>query len=281
MYPDPLFSFLGIDIDLYSIFFLVGLIACFVFTFIAMKKSGYSPTARDTILIIGMFAIALGLLFGVLVQSIYDFIADPSEEFHITGKMTFLGGLLGGVIVYLGLYFLYVYVINPRLKERNFFKSDMNKGVWILLRFVPISITLAHGFGRIGCFCAGCCGGVPTDAWFGVKFPGETIKVVPTQLFEAIFLFIISIVMIVLYFKFHFKYNMAVYLTGYGLWRFIIEFFRGDEVERGKFVPGLSPSQFWCILMFIGGILFFFLYRYFDNKYGERRPATIIEEKKA
>ena len=239
MYPDPLFNFLGVDIDLYSIFFLMGLIACFVFTYIAMKKSGYSTTASDTILIIGILAIALGLLFGSLVQSIYDFIAHPKDGFHLTGKMTFLGGLLGGVVVYLGLYFLYVYVINPRLKEKNFFKSDMNKGVWVLLRFVPISITLAHGFGRIGCFFAGCCGGVETDAWFGIQFPGETHKEIPTQLFEAIFLFVISALMIVLYFKFAFKYNMAVYLMGYGMWRFIIEFFRNDD--RGAFIPGLTP----------------------------------------
>ena len=112
MYPDPLFNIFGIDIDLYSICFLVGLIACFVFTYIAMKKSGYSTTARDTILIIGLFAISLGLMFGVLVQSIYDFIANPSGGFKITGKMTFLGGLLGGVIVYLGIYFLYVLALS-------------------------------------------------------------------------------------------------------------------------------------------------------------------------
>jgi len=271
MYPEPLFKIFSLEIDLYTICFMVGIIACFVFTYFAMKKSGYSSSARDTILIIGIIAILLGLSFGVLVQSLYDFIADPSAGFRITGKMTFLGGLLGGVIVYLGVYFLYVYVINPRLKEKNLFKSDMNKGVWELLRFVPISITLAHGFGRIGCFFAGCCGGIETDMWFGVQFPGETVKEVPTQLFEAIFLFLISAVMIVLYFKFQFKYNMTVYLIGYGIWRFLIEFVRDDE--RGAFIPGLTPSQFWSILMVIGGIAFFFLYRYFDKKIKNRKAS--------
>ena len=271
MYPEPLFKIFSLEIDLYTICFMVGIIACFVFTYIAMKKSGYSSSARDTILIIGVFAILLGLSFGVLVQSFYDFLANPSAGFKITGKMTFLGGLLGGVIVYLGIYFLYVYVINPRLKEKNIFKSDMNKGVWELLRFVPISITLAHGFGRIGCFFAGCCGGVETDMWFGVQFPGETVKEVPTQLFEAIFLFLISAVMIVLYFKFHFKYNMTVYLIGYGIWRFLIEFVRDDD--RGAFIPGLTPSQFWSILMVIGGVAFFFIYRYFDKKIENRKAS--------
>lgn len=273
MLPDPLFSIFGIEIDMYAIFILMGLIACFVFTYIAMKKSGYSSSARDTILMIGIFAIALGFLSATLVQSLYDFIANPSDGFHFTGKMTFLGGLIGGVIVYLGLYFLYVYAINPRLKENSLFKSDMNKGVWELLRFAPISITLAHAFGRCGCFCAGCCGGIETTAWYGIQFPGEAHKEIPTQLFEAIFLFLISVVMIVLYFKFHFKYNMGVYLIGYGVWRFLIEFIRGDVEERGKFIPGLTPSQFWSILMVIGGIAFFFIYRYFDQKIEEKKEA--------
>ena len=275
MYPEPLFKIFSLEIDLYTICFLVGVIVCFIFTYLAMRYSGFSASARDVILLIGIFAIIIGLLFGVLVQSIYDFIANPSNGFVITGKMTFLGGLIGGVIVYLGLYFLYVYVINPRLKEKSFFKSDMNKGVWELLRFVPISITLAHAFGRIGCFFAGCCGGLPTEAWFGVQFPGHTYKVIPTQLFEAIFLFLISGVMILLYFKFAFKYNMSVYLIGYGVWRFIIEFFRNDD--RGAFIPGLTPSQFWSILMVIGGIAFFFLYRYFDKK-KQIRDAQIEQQ---
>ena len=274
MLPDPLFTIFGIEIDMYAIFILIGLIACFVFTCIAMKKSGYSSSARDTILMIGIFAIALGFLCATLTQSIYDFIANPSDGFQFTGKMTFLGGLIGGVVVYLGLYFLYVYVINPKLKDSNIFKSDMNKGLWELLRIAPISITLAHAFGRCGCFCAGCCGGIETDAWYGVQFPGEPHKEIPTQLFEAIFLFILTTVMMVLYFKFEFKYNMGVYLISYGIWRFFIEFIRGDVVERGKFVPGLTPSQFWAILMVIGGVAFFFIYSYFDKKIEAKKLAN-------
>ena len=63
MLPEPLFYIGNIGIDMYSIFILFGLIACFVFTYVAMKKSGYSSSARDTILIIGIFAIMLGFLF--------------------------------------------------------------------------------------------------------------------------------------------------------------------------------------------------------------------------
>jgi len=45
--------------------------------------------------------------------------------------------------------------------------------------------TLGHAIGRLGCFTNGCCFGVPTSAWWGVQFPGQASRVVPTQLLEA------------------------------------------------------------------------------------------------
>lgn len=261
MYPNELFNIFGLSVDLYTICFVVGVIACLIFTIIAMKKSGYSSTASDTIIILGIFAIMIGLLSAVLFQGFYNLIAGKGFS---SGGMTFIGGLIGGVIAFVGLYFLYVYVINPRLKEKNFFKSNMNKGIWYLLRIAPISITIAHGFGRIGCLFAGCCHGDITEEWYGIWNAEVGAKTVPIPLYEAIFLFVLSAVMIVLLFKFKFKYNMALYLVSYGIWRFVIEYFRYDY--RGDFIPGLSPSQFWSIVMFIGGIAFFFIYRYFDPK---------------
>ena len=275
MYPDELFNIFGVSVDLYAICFIVGVIACLVFTIIAMKKCGYSASASDTIIVIGILSIIIGLLFAVLFQAFYDFIANPSGGFKITGRMTFLGGLIGGVIAFLGLYFLYVYVINPRLKDGNFFKSNMNKGVWYLVRIAPISITIAHAFGRIGCLFAGCCHGHVTTEWYGIWNAQVNAKTVPIPLYEAIFLFVLSSVMILLLFKFHSKDNMAIYLVSYGIWRFVIEYFRDDY--RGGFIPGISPSQFWSIIMVIGGIAIFFIYRHFDNKIERRQKETQSE----
>lgn len=268
MYPNDLFNIFGVGIDLYAICFIVGVIACLIFTIIAMKKCGYSATARDTIIIIGILSIMIGLFVAVLFQAFYDFINNPSAGFKITGSMTFIGGLIGGIVSFIGLYFLYVYAINPHLKEKSFFKSDMNKGIWYLVRIAPISITIAHGFGRIGCCFAGCCYGKETTEWYGMWNEILHHKTVPVQLFEAIFLFVLSAVLIVLLFKFHSKDTMATYLVSYGIWRFIIEYFRADY--RGNFIPGLSPSQFWSIIMVVAGIALFFIYRYFDKKIEEK-----------
>lgn len=271
----PEIKIFGLAIDMYTVWFLIGVIACLIFAIIAMRKCGYSRSASDAIIIIGIFAIMLGLFVAMLFQAFYDFINNPSAGFKINGGMTFIGGLIGGVIAFLGLYFLYVYVINPRLKEGNFFKSDMNKGVWYLVRIAPISITIAHGFGRIGCLFAGCCHGKITTEWYGIYSAYAEAKTVPIPLFEALFLFALSGLMIVVLFKLKSKDNMAVYLISYGIWRFVIEYFRADY--RGSFIPGLSPSQFWSIIMILSGVAVFFLYRYFDYKIENKQKETQSE----
>jgi len=273
MYPNELFNIFGLSIDLYLICFLVGVIVCLIFTILAMKKTGYSSTARDTIIMIGIFAIIIGLLSASLFQAIYNLAAGKGFTFE---GMTFIGGLIGGVISFVGLYFLFVYAINPRLKEKSFFKADMNKGIWYLLRIAPISITIAHGFGRIGCLFAGCCHGKVTDEWYGIWNAEVGAKTVPIPLYEAIFLFVLSTLMIILLFRLDFKYNMTLYLISYGIWRFVIEYFRADY--RGDFIPGLSPSQFWSIVMVIGGIAIFFIYRYFDPKFVKENEQLETEK---
>lgn len=271
----PEIKVFSLTVDMYTVWFVIGIIACLAFTIIAMKKCGYSKSASDTVIIIGIFAIIIGLLTAILFQAIYDFINNPSAGFKFNGGMTFLGGLIGGVVAFIGIYFLYVYVINPRLKENNFFRSDMNKGIWYLVRIAPISITIAHAFGRIGCLFAGCCHGHETTEWYGVYSANAESNVIPLQLYEALFLFFLSGLMIVLLFKYHFKDNMALYMVSYGIWRFVIEYFRADY--RGSFIPGLSPSQFWSIIMVLGGIAVFFIYRYFDKKI----EAKEVKEKEA
>ena len=92
MYPNELFNIFGLSIDLYLICFLVGVIVCLIFTIIAMKKTGYSSSARDTIIMIGIFAIIIGLLSASLFQAIYNLAAGKGFTFK---GMTFIGGLIG------------------------------------------------------------------------------------------------------------------------------------------------------------------------------------------
>jgi len=232
-----------------------------------MWKMKFNEEAIDKILFIGVFGTGFGIFSAMLFQSVYDYIAKPSNGFRL-GGMTFIGGLIGGVLSFLIVWWLYIYVIAPRTKVK-LLQNNMNASLSDALPFIPIGIVIAHAFGRLGCFFAGCCYGRPTDAWYGIACAapnGVTLeqKVVPTQLFEMIFLLLLGALMAVLYFKFKFKYNFGLYAAGYGIWRFIIEFYRDDY--RGDFVGGITPSQFWSIIMVVVGIAYVFLQIYIFSK---------------
>lgn len=257
MHPDPLFTIFGKGVYLYGICLALGIVACFVFLYFTMKKKKFNDASTDMIIFIGIFGTAFGIFAAMLFQSVYNYIGNPSAGFHLSG-MTFIGGLIGGVASFLGVYNLYIYVVHPRTKFK-WLKPELNATLTDALPFIPIAITIAHAFGRLGCFFGGCCYGKPTDAWYGLPCAADYAgNVVPTQLFEMIFLLLLGGVMALLYFKFKFNYNFAVYAIAYGIWRFLLEFVRDDD--RGQFLgTALTPSQFWCIFMVIFGIGYIFL----------------------
>ena len=269
----------------------IGIIACFAFLYFTMQKRNYNDEAIDKILIIGICATAFGVFMAMVFQALYDYIESPSQGFHLGESMTFFGGLIGGVVSFLIVWNLYVFVIAPRTKIR-FLQNNMNASLTDALQIIPVGVTIAHAFGRLGCTFAGCCHGGETDAWYGIWMYIErstsgyatapAVKVVPTQLFECLFLVVLTAVMVVLLFKFKFKYNLGVYAIAYGVWRFIIEFVRKDH--RGSFIGVLTPSQFWSIILVILGIGYFFLYKYFlcrFEKHPENQPPVRVKKVKA
>ena len=124
-------------------------------------------------------------------------------------------------------------------------------------------IPLGHAFGRIGCFCYGCCYGRDSDAWCAVVFPKfspswyehghRMAAVLPTQLFEAAALLVLFAVLLALYLMRR-RGTCAAYLVGYGVIRFVIEFFRGDP--RAAFW-GLSIGQVISVGIVAAGVALF------------------------
>ena len=247
----------------YGLCIAVGIILCFGFLFYTMWKKKFNEASSDTILLIGIFATAFGFLVAALFQATYNYIENPAAGFDLGSGITFIGGLIGGVAGFLGVYFLYMYVVRPRTKIK-FLTKPMNATLTDALPFIPIGICIAHAFGRLGCFFGGCCYGMETDAWYGIACAGGPEKVIPTQLFEMIFLLVLAAVMAFLYFKYRFNYNFSVYLIAYGIWRFLIEYLRDDA--RGSFIGSVTPSQFWSIIMIPLGVGYIFLQMYVLSK---------------
>ena len=135
-----------------------------------------------------------------------------------------------------------------------------------MLDVMAIVTCMVHGFGRIGCFMAGCCHGIPTDSFLGVIFTDPRCQAEPlntplhpTQLYESFFIF--SLMTGLWIYQSRKKFNgqlFLIYLMSYALGRGILELFRGD-IERGFIIENiLSNSQFIAILV-IGLSAYFYV----------------------
>lgn len=76
------------------------------------------------------------------------------------------------------------------------------KKILFLIYSLVIQFSLAQGFGRIGCFCAGCCYGRETHAWYGITFTHSDfapngVSLIPTQLISSAGDFLICGVLLV------------------------------------------------------------------------------------
>ena len=177
-----------------------------------------------TIIISGIIG---GRLFFVLLDLDY-FKSRPLDILKIWyGGLVWYGGLILAVIS--GAVFLRIYKM-PVLKTAD-----------LLMPYVA----LGQAIGRIGCFLNGCCYGKATTLPIGVVFNPEQGAVLPTQLFESAAMFIVYLVL-----RKRAPSNgrmLFLYLIFYSVFRFFIEFLRGDNMLS---VMGLTFSQAVSVVIF-------------------------------
>lgn len=223
----------------YGLMIAIGILAAF---FVAEKRAKQFGLSGDTVFSIGLWCMVGGILGAKLMYYIVELpaiIKDPSILLDFSDGFVVYGGIILGIATG------YIYA---KIKKCSFIKY---------FDLVMPSIALAQGFGRIGCFLAGCCYGRETDSFLGVTFhnPGYAsygVSVLPTQLFSSAANFIHFFILI--YFAKRAKADGQVaglYLILYSLGRFILEFFRGDP--RGSVGP-MSTSQFIAIFGLLAGI---------------------------
>ncbi|RTY34989.1 prolipoprotein diacylglyceryl transferase [Chlorobium phaeovibrioides] len=127
--------------------------------------------------------------------------------------------------------------------------------------FIP-AVPLGYTFGRLGNFINGELYGRVTDAAIGMYFPmaGTHQLRHPSQLYEALFE---GIVLFVILWSLRRSspfpgFLSAVYLFGYGLVRFFIEFYREPDAHIGFVAFSLSMGQLLCLAMMLAGVSLFF-----------------------
>lgn len=222
------------------------------------------------------FCIALGSLAAALFTKLCakkDLGIELSNSFFY---MIFIAGFVGGKLFYY-LEKPVFYWNNPTLLLDNFsggfvfygsFVTCIPTVIWYLnkkkiailpmLDILAITTLIAHCLGRIGCFFAGCCYGLPTNSVFGIVFPtSNNIAVHPTQLYEAFILLYLMVFLLIMkkYRKFEGQI-FILYITLYAISRAILELFRGDK--RGYIIDGLlSHSQFIALLLLLTSTFFY------------------------
>lgn len=171
------------------------------------------------------------LLFAItqIPQLISDFSFENLLFLIPQSGFVFYGGLFGVIST------IRIYTRKNRgLRER-------------IYRMIAPAIPLFHGFGRIGCMMAGCCYGKKLRATV-LLFGIFELHRIPVQLIEAIYEFLLCAVILVT--ERHKEIDgLKIYLITYSIFRFVIEFLRGDAV-RGIFF-GVSTAQ-WISLFILG-----------------------------
>lgn len=235
----PYYNMFGRQIPAYGVFICLGVLCAALVASLICKRKG---TERYEIVYSGIYTgiggfLGAKLLFIIVsLPQIIEYRIPVSAI--IMGGFVFYGGLIGGALG------LYIYCRQ--------FKVNMKELVETYATVLP----LAHAFGRVGCFFAGCCYGIEYSGFFSYTYTATLattplgVPLLPVQLIEALGLIVIFTVALSVYIKTKKKrgYTLVIYMFSYSILRFVLEFFRGDS-ERGKL--WLSTSQWISAAMFV------------------------------
>lgn len=257
---NPIAFHLGqIDISWYGIMYAVAFAVVYFLVYYRIKTEKIK-IPLETIQEFFPWAI-IGLLIGARLGNVFIYewayfknhlsqIFLPFDIFNhwqyigIYG-MSYFGGLIGVISAF------YIF---GKIKKINFLEfSDL---------FVP-AIPLAYAFGRLGNFINGELYGRVTSAPWGMYFPADITSQLrhPSQLYEMILegILLFLILWNIRKINFPIGYLSAFYLTGYGLVRFISEYFR--EPDNNWFLFSLTIGQWFSVAIITLGLIIIFFKR--------------------
>lgn len=256
-YPeiDPIIFSIGIfEPRWYGLTYVIGFIIAW---FLARKRaqkpwSVIKPEQVDDLIFYCMLGVIVGGRLGyVFVYGWDQLMADWRYIYRITdGGMSFHGGL-AGVMVAMWLY-----------------GRKLGVGFGSIWDFVTPLAPLGLFWGRIGNFINGELWGKPTEGWWGFKVGDQVLH--PSMLYEAI---LEGLVLFIIVWTYSAKPRpvmsvAGLFLLGYGVFRFIVEFVRVPDSHLGYLAFGwLTMGQVLSLpMMLLGGTMIFLAYRHHDAK---------------
>lgn len=229
----------------YGIMYLLAFLSAWLVAVYRTRVPG-SPVTKvqvENLITYGAFGVILGGRCGyVLFYNFDKWLSDPLWLLRVwEGGMSFHGGLIGVIVAM----FIYSHRIN-----RPFL------GV---MDFVAPIVPLGLGFGRLGNFIGQELWGRVSDVPWAMVFPKAMdpagVARHPSQLYQAL---LEGLVLFVIVFWFSARPRprcavSGVFLIGYSLFRFGVEFVR--EPDQGvALIGGMTRGQLLCVPMFVLGV---------------------------
>ncbi|MGB6103816.1 MAG: prolipoprotein diacylglyceryl transferase [Pusillimonas sp.] len=251
-YPhiDPVALQIGpVAVHWYGLMYLIGFAMVWLLGRWRIQQGKTDLSLRDLedlIFYCVMGVVAGGRLGYVLFYKPAEYLAKPIEIFYLwQGGMSFHGGLIGVIVVLL------------------LFARKRNKTLLEIGDFIAPLIPLGLAAGRLGNFINGELWGRPTHAPWGMVFPqsGDGLARHPSQLYE---MGLEGFALFALVWWFARKPRpagqvSALFLMGYGVFRFLVEFTREPDEYLGLLTAGLSMGQLLSLPMILAGLIIFVL----------------------
>ena len=253
---NPIFYSFGlVKIHWYGLMYGVAFLTVYLLVIYRLRTENFKYSG-DTIFTAMLYAI-LGVLIGgrlgyVISSDFRYYLANPlkiispfdfSNGLKYTGisRMAYHGGLIA--VLSIDIIFCYQKKIN----------------IWHFTDLFVPAIPLGYTFGRLSNFINGELYGRVTTLPRGMYFPLDHTHQLrqPSQLYEAVFegIFLFLIFWSIRKRKYFDGFFLSLYLIGYGLVRFFIEFVR-EPVPYATFrlVGPFNLAQIFCLGMVLGGI---------------------------
>jgi phosphatidylglycerol:prolipoprotein diacylglycerol transferase len=216
----------------YGLMIAIGIVVGLFLATRQAAREGIDPNKIIDITFYILVAALIGSRLLFVLMNFQEYAADPIRIIKIwEGGLVFYGGLLLAVAI--GIWYI----------------KRLGLPLWQVADILAPSVAVGHAFGRIGCFLAGCCYGKPSTLPWAVTFTDlrslapQGIPLHPAQLYSSLGLFAIFAFLMLLRKKKAFQGELFwSYTLIYSIFRFFIEFLRGDP--RGSVLGGiLSTTQ--------------------------------------
>lgn len=244
----------------YGLMYVVGFMVVYLLALYRIKKDAapYTTDAVADYLVWAAFGLLIGARLGYVIiynpgyyaQNLLEVflpVSFASGGVHFTGiaGMSYHGGVIGVIAASI------IYCRNQGV------------GFWEFGDFLAPLIPAGYMFGRLGNFINGELYGRSTTMPWGMYFPSDPAGVLrhPSQLYEAgLEGVVLFIVLWTLRKRISFSgFHLSLYIIGYGIARFVAEFFREPDAHLGFILGPMSMGQALSLLMVAAGCAAFAL----------------------